>query len=84
MCLYARSPIACAQFFWYYLKLVVFCNAPEDNPFMAGAFHKKVGDWVEFGGLLGRAPVIAVNTYSCADFINRGGHIPPPIHSFRN
>jgi uncharacterized protein (UPF0210 family) len=45
---------------------------------------KKVGDIVEFGGLLGRAPVIAVNTYSCADFINRGGHIPPSIHSFRN
>ena len=45
---------------------------------------KKPGDWVEFGGLLGGAPVMAVNTFSCADFINRGGRIPAPIHSFRN
>ncbi|MDR1786806.1 MAG: PFL family protein [Spirochaetaceae bacterium] len=45
---------------------------------------KKAGDWVEFGGLLGRAPVIAVNPCSCAAFISRGGQIPPPIHSFRN
>ena len=45
---------------------------------------KKVGDWAEFGGLLGGAPVMAVNTFSCADFINRGGRIPAPIHSFRN
>lgn len=45
---------------------------------------KKSGDWVEFGGLLGGAPVMAVNNFSCADFINRGGRIPAPIHSFRN
>lgn len=45
---------------------------------------KKVGDWVEFGGLLGGCPVIDVNRFSCADFINRGGRIPAPIHSFRN
>jgi uncharacterized protein (UPF0210 family) len=45
---------------------------------------KNAGDWVEFGGLLGRAPVMAVNPYSCAAFIARGGQIPPPIHSFRN
>ncbi|WP_428770124.1 PFL family protein [Treponema sp. HNW] len=45
---------------------------------------KKVGDRVEFGGLLGEAPVMAVNTFSCAGFINRGGRIPAPIHSFRN
>jgi len=45
---------------------------------------KKPGDWVEFGGLLGGCPVIDVNRFSCADFINRGGRIPAPIHSFRN
>ncbi len=45
---------------------------------------KKAGDWVEFGGLLGGCPVIDVNKFSCADFINRGGRIPAPIHSFRN
>ena len=45
---------------------------------------KKAGDWVEFGGLLGGAPVMEVSRFSCADFINRGGRIPAPIHSFRN
>ena len=45
---------------------------------------KNVGDVVEFGGLLGSAPIMAVNAYSCAEFIRRGGHIPAPIHSLRN
>ncbi len=45
---------------------------------------KKVGDMVEFGGLLGYAPVMPVNSFSCDAFINRGGRIPAPIHSFRN
>ncbi len=45
---------------------------------------KKVGDMVEFGGLLGYAPVMPVNPYSCDDFINRKGRIPAPIHSFKN
>ncbi len=45
---------------------------------------KKAGDWVEFGGLLGGAPVMSVNRFSCAGFIGRGGRIPAPIHSFRN
>ncbi|MHC5247820.1 PFL family protein [Enterococcus sp. HY326] len=44
----------------------------------------KVGDMVEFGGLLGRAPVMKVNPNSSADFIERGGRIPAPIHSFKN
>ncbi len=44
----------------------------------------KVGDNVEFGGLLGRAPVIPVKEYSAADFIHRGGRIPAPLHSLRN
>ena len=45
---------------------------------------KKVGDTVEFGGLLGRAPVMKVSNFSSVDFINRGGRIPAPIHSFKN
>ena len=45
---------------------------------------KNVGDIVEFGGLLGRAPIQPVNRFGCADFINRGGRIPAPVHSFRN
>ena len=45
---------------------------------------KAAGEWAEFGGLLGGAPIMPVNTFSCADFINRGGRIPAPIHSFRN
>ena len=44
----------------------------------------KVGDLVEFGGLLGTAPVMAVNKHSSFDFINRGGRIPASIHSFKN
>lgn len=45
---------------------------------------KDVGQMVEFGGLLGYAPIMPVNKYSCDDFINRGGRIPAPIHSFKN
>ncbi|MDY6284294.1 MAG: PFL family protein [Fibrobacter sp.] len=45
---------------------------------------KKVGDKVEFGGLLGYAPVMPVNRFSCAAFVNRGGRIPAPVHSFKN
>ena len=45
---------------------------------------KGVGDRVEFGGLLGYAPIMPVNPYSCAAFINREGRIPAPIHSFKN
>ena len=45
---------------------------------------KKVGDSVEFGGLLGYAPVMPVNPYSCDAFVTRTGRIPAPIHSFKN
>lgn len=45
---------------------------------------KQVGDTVEFGGLLGYAPVMPVNPYSCEKFVTRGGRIPAPIHSFKN
>ncbi|MBO5823009.1 MAG: PFL family protein [Lentisphaeria bacterium] len=44
----------------------------------------KVGDMVSFGGLLGEAPVIPVNNWSPAEFIQRGGRIPAPLHSLRN
>jgi uncharacterized protein (UPF0210 family) len=43
-----------------------------------------VGEMVEFGGLLGTAPIMPVNTFSSSDFIRRGGRIPAPIHSLRN
>ena len=45
---------------------------------------KDVGDTVEFGGLLGYAPVMPVNSFSCEKFVNRGGRIPAPVHSFKN
>lgn len=45
---------------------------------------KEVGEMVEFGGLLGYAPVMKVNPFSCEKFIMRGGRIPAPIHSFKN
>lgn len=45
---------------------------------------KDIGDTVEFGGLLGYAPIQPVNRFSCAAFVNRGGRIPAPIHSFKN
>ena len=45
---------------------------------------KTVGDSVEFGGLLGHAPVMPVNRFGCEDFIRREGRIPAPIHSFKN
>ncbi len=45
---------------------------------------KNVGETVEFGGLLGYAPIMPVNQFSCEAFIQRGGRIPAPIHSFKN
>ncbi len=45
---------------------------------------KGVGETVEFGGLLGYAPIMPVNGFSCDAFVNRGGRIPAPIHSFKN
>lgn len=44
----------------------------------------KVGDMIDYGGLLGTAPVMPVVDKSSAEFINRGGHVPAPIHSFKN
>lgn len=45
---------------------------------------KGVGDFVEFGGLLGKAPIMSVNNFSQKDFIARGGRIPAPLHSLKN
>ncbi|RBP41532.1 PFL family protein [Garciella nitratireducens] len=45
---------------------------------------KEVGESATFGGLLGYAPIMEVSQYSCKEFINRGGRIPAPIHSFKN
>ncbi len=45
---------------------------------------KSVGEIVKFGGLLGYAPIMPVNRFSCEDFINRKGRIPAPVHSFKN
>ncbi len=45
---------------------------------------KKVGDTASFGGLLGYAPIMDVNSFSCSDFVGRKGRIPAPIHSFKN
>ena len=48
------------------------------------AIGKDVGDSVEFGGLLGHAPIMPVNKFSCERFVGRGGRIPAPVHSFKN
>lgn len=45
---------------------------------------KRVGEVVEFGGLLGYAPIMPINSFSCERFVTRGGRIPAPIHSFKN
>ena len=48
------------------------------------AVGKSVGDTVEFGGLLGHAPIMNVSRFSSKDFVDRGGRIPAPLHSLRN
>ena len=48
------------------------------------AVGKKIGDKVEFGGLLGYAPIMPVNPFGCDAFVERKGRIPAPIHSFKN
>jgi uncharacterized protein (UPF0210 family) len=45
---------------------------------------KKAGEWAQFGGLLGGSPIMAVNSAKSDVFVNRGGRIPAPVHSFRN
>ena len=48
------------------------------------AVGKKIGEMVEFGGLLGTAPVMPVHEFSSSDFVMRGGRIPAPMHSLKN
>ena len=48
------------------------------------AAGKTVGDTVDFGGLLGSAPVMPLHTGSSAEFVARGGRIPAPLHSLKN
>ena len=45
---------------------------------------KRAGEHAEFGGLLGSAPIMPVNRYACDGFVDRGGRIPAPVHSFKN
>ncbi len=47
-------------------------------------YGKDVGETVEFGGLLGHAPIMSVNRFGCDAFVNRKGRIPAPVHSFKN
>jgi uncharacterized protein len=47
-------------------------------------YGKTTGEEVEFGGLLGKAPILAVNRFSSKEFIHRSGRIPAPLHSFKN
>ena len=56
----------------------------EERGDMLGADSKTVGDELSFGGLLGTAPVMEVNTYSPSVFVKRGGRIPAPIQSLKN
>ncbi|HET55092.1 MAG TPA: PFL family protein, partial [Ignavibacteria bacterium] len=48
------------------------------------AYGKSVGDYVDYGGLLGRAPIMEVRKISGAKFVNRGGRIPAPTRSLTN
>ncbi|MDO5437160.1 MAG: DUF711 family protein, partial [bacterium] len=47
-------------------------------------FGKKAGEWVKFGGLLGEAPIMKMNSADSSVFVNRLGRIPAPIHSLNN
>ena len=47
-------------------------------------YGKGVGEYAEFGGLLGGAPIMEVSSFSSEEFIKRGGRIPAPVHSFKN
>ncbi len=48
------------------------------------AYGKSAGDYIDYGGLLGRAPIMEINRYSPKKFISRGGRVPAPIHSLKN
>ena len=48
------------------------------------AYGKKVGDFIDYGGLLGKAPIMDVRKLSCKNFVGRGGRIPAPVRSLTN
>lgn len=64
--------------------MIGIINAKTTAVRIIPAYGKKVGDKISFGGLLGYAPIMSVNKFACNGFVNRGGHIPAPIHSFKN
>ena len=61
-----------------------FADLPIPGLSQIPVIGKGVGEHAEFGGLLGSAPIMPVNKYACDEFVNRGGRIPAPIHSFKN
>ena len=63
---------------------IVMVNQKTTAVRLIPVIGKDVGESVEFGGLLGHAPIMPVNRFSCDAFVNRGGRIPAPIHSFKN
>ena len=65
-------------------ELAIEANPTAEQEKLITVIGKDVGDQVEFGGLLGYAPIMPVNEFSCDAFVNRGGRIPAPIHSFKN
>jgi uncharacterized protein (UPF0210 family) len=48
------------------------------------AYGKNIGEFVDYGGLLGKAPIMEVRKLSCENFVNRGGRIPAPMRSLTN
>ena len=80
------------QNFAWFIALSFFCtkmaigmiNQKTTAVRIIPVIGKEVGEMVEFGGLLGYAPVMPVNQFGCERLINRLGRIPAPIHSFKN
>ena len=66
------------------IALVAESSDETDYAKFAQIMDREVGDIVEFGGLLGTAPVMRLNSFGSGDFIRRGGRIPAPITSLRN
>ena len=67
-----------------FLYMTYYANTKTTAVRVIPAYGKQAGESVSFGGLLGTAPIMDLNTYSPAKFIRRGGRIPAPIHSLKN